>query len=227
MTRRHIEITIDGADDEIMPVVMEELGQQMIEGAREGRVVGGASWTMRTRPAPVEIDRRQRRAAALLLMAVGSRPTLEELAGSSMEACAVCPGLTAADLPALSIRGRLDALREARSLLDGMIEEDVIQRSDGNLVLPADYSPSRDGATAFHFVDETCYPCFPLASHWNGFDNVSVSPEVRDAMLANWRSADGFDPDTMAGLASIVPGDDGRICLGWGYATTIAGPIGD
>lgn len=100
-----------------------------------------------------------------------------------------------------------------------------MKRDDADLHLPADYNPRRDGATAFHFADEDCYPCFPLGSLWNGFDNVSVSPAVRDVIVARWRATEGFDPDTVEDMVAVVPGHDGRICLGWGYATGIGGEI--
>ena len=56
-------------------------------------------------------------------------------------------------------------------------------------------------------------------------DNVSVSTTVRDAIVERWRGTEGFDRGTVDDLAAIVPGDDGRVCLGWGYATGIEGGI--
>lgn len=93
--------------------------------------------------------------------------------------------------------------------------------------VPADYDPDRDGTTAFRFADEDCYPCFPLGSRWNGFDNVSTSPAVRDVAVARWRAVEGFDTETIDDLASMAPSPDGRICLGWNYATVTDGDIGD
>lgn len=97
---------------------------------------------------------------------------------------------------------------------------------DPDLNLPADYDPARDGTTAFHFADDDCYPCFPLGSQWNGFDNVSISPAVRDVVLGRWRATQGFDQETADDLAALAPGPDGRICLGWCYATGVADVIG-
>lgn len=123
MSRHTIVIAVDGATDDVMHVVTEEIADQMREGMGEGRLPGGVSWSSREIPAPVDIDLRQRRAAALLLMAVGHLPTLVGLAGSVGEAGLVCPGLVATDLPDPSAQGRLDALREARSLIDEMLGE--------------------------------------------------------------------------------------------------------
>ena len=100
-----------------------------------------------------------------------------------------------------------------------------MNRTDPDLLLPDDYSPERDGSTAFHFADEDCYPCFPQGSLWNGFDNVAVSIPVRDLIVARWGRIDGFDPETLSDLAAMEPGPDGRVCLGWCYATELAGDI--
>lgn len=123
MSRREISITLEGATDEIMPVVIEELADQILRGASQGSIIGGVEWSMQIRAKPVDIDIRQRRAAALLLMAVGERPILTEMAGSAQEASSICPGLTAADLPSMESEGRRDALRQARALIDEMLEE--------------------------------------------------------------------------------------------------------
>lgn len=87
--------------------------------------------------------------------------------------------------------------------------------------VPADYEPARDGTAPFAFADEATYPCFPLGSTWNGFDNVEVSVAVRDLVLADWRAIEGMDPDTLADLSAIDPSENGRICLGWGWATQL------
>jgi len=125
MSRRKIEITFDGADKDVMPVVLEEMADQMLRGMRSGRLdlMDGIDWSMRDVPQPVDIDMRQRRAAALLLMAVGDVPMLTAMAGSVHQATSVCPGLTAADLPPPTAEGRLQALREARDLIDAMLGE--------------------------------------------------------------------------------------------------------
>lgn len=93
---------------------------------------------------------------------------------------------------------------------------------DGSIHMPADHTQERDGNRLFQFADEACYPCFALGGLWNGFDNVEVSKETRDLIAAEWAAIHGFDHEVIAGLLAIDPGRDGRICLGWSYATQLA-----
>jgi hypothetical protein len=123
MSRHTLVVSIDGETGGIMPVVVEEIADQILRGMRSGHVslMGGIDWSMKDVPRPVDIDMRQRRAAALLLMAVGDVPTLTAMAGSVHEATSACPGLMASDLPLPTAEGRFQALREARALIDDML----------------------------------------------------------------------------------------------------------
>lgn len=85
---------------------------------------------------------------------------------------------------------------------------------------PADFSIERDGPRTFSF-DDVSYPCFDLESTWNGFDNVSISPETRDLIIADWKAMEGFDQETVDDLAALEVEEDGRVCLGWCYATVL------
>ncbi len=125
MTGHRLLITIDGVDERMMPGVIEDVADQMQHGASSGRIaiMGGIEWSMKDMPPPVDIDMRQRRAAALLLMAVGEAPIVSEMMGSVEEATLACPGLMATDLPRPTAEGRLEALREARRLIDDMLGE--------------------------------------------------------------------------------------------------------
>lgn len=125
MSKHTLVITIDGGTDDIMSVAVEEVADQLLRGMRSGHIpiMDGIEWSMREMPRPADIDMRQRRAAALLLMAVGEAPTLTGMAGSMQEATLACPGLVASDLPTPTSEGRLEALREARSLIDQMLGE--------------------------------------------------------------------------------------------------------
>lgn len=90
------------------------------------------------------------------------------------------------------------------------------------VILPHDYDATRDGSALFYFGDDPCFPCHPVGTHWNGFDNVRVSPQVRDAIAADWRDRLGnFDntPDEIEQLNAIAPDADGLIDLSNGYAT--------
>ena len=69
---------------------------------------------------------------------------------------------------------------------------------------------------------------FAHGTTWNGFDNVSVTPEVRDEIAAYFedaakdrrafRAADALE--TAEDLRSMEP-DDGLISLAVGFATSI------
>lgn len=91
---------------------------------------------------------------------------------------------------------------------------------ESNLRTPEDYDPVRDGTHGFSF-DDVSYPCFPLGSTWNGFDNVSISTQTRDLIVADWKALPGFDPDTLTDFVDQPVESDGRVCLGWGYATQL------
>ena len=71
----------------------------------------------------------------------------------------------------------------------------------------------------FTFDATPAFDGFALGSTWNGFDNVSVRPEIRDEIVAYFRSE--CDSETADDLLSITPDANGLICLGWGYATQI------
>lgn len=90
----------------------------------------------------------------------------------------------------------------------------------GEIHRPEGFSIERDGPRTFSF-DDVSYPCFPLGSFWNGFDNVSVSPQTRDLIIADWKAIEDFDQETVDDLAALEIEEDGRICLGWCYATVL------
>jgi hypothetical protein len=74
----------------------------------------------------------------------------------------------------------------------------------------------------FAFDDEQEFPGFAHGTTWNGFDNVSVEPQVRDAIVAHFRESD-CHPDTEAANLDILalPTVDGLVSLANGYATQI------
>lgn len=95
---------------------------------------------------------------------------------------------------------------------DEPLDETTIRRPEG-------FTVERDGPRTFSF-DEVSYPCFPLGSLWNGFDNVSISPETRDLIVADWKSFPDYDQETIDTFMAL-PVEDGRVCLGWFYTTTL------
>lgn len=94
-----------------------------------------------------------------------------------------------------------------------------------SLHLPLNYSAARDGISTFYFTHAPTYPCHPMGSTWNGFDNVKISPDVRAMIVADWLADAGDDDGTMrAQLAEIPAGPDGLIPVADGWATTVDHP---
>jgi hypothetical protein len=60
---------------------------------------------------------------------------------------------------------------------------------------------------------------FSHGSTWNGFDNVAVTKETLDKIIA-WTTEDGATED-LEGFQSIEPMENGLYSLGWGYSTQI------
>jgi hypothetical protein len=72
---------------------------------------------------PIELDRRQKVVAALMLMGF-DLPQELRAAGQHMKAAAVvCPGLKADEIPMQGARNRRLALKRARDLIDEMLAE--------------------------------------------------------------------------------------------------------
>jgi hypothetical protein len=71
----------------------------------------------------------------------------------------------------------------------------------------------------FTFDATPAFDGFALGSTWNGFDNVSVTPEDRDGIAAYFRREG--DTGTADDLLGIEPERSGLICLGWGYVTQV------
>lgn len=109
--------------------------------------------------------------------------------------------------------------------------------------------------TPIHFVigdSDRIWPGFAHGSYWNGFDNVCVTPETRDAIVKSleqtcrdffvevakpdfpWKdvwqgsSYETSRDDWVSGIDTIEPIEagiyKGLISLGWGYATSIVDP---
>ena len=88
------------------------------------RVAGqDLSWRLRQPGDGVEIDRRQRLAAAALLMGFDLPQEMMAASVTMLEAADVCPGMTTGDLAPMGPQGRRQALKMARSLIDEMLDE--------------------------------------------------------------------------------------------------------
>lgn len=71
----------------------------------------------------VEIDRRQRVAATLLLMAFDLPQEMTKAARTMAEAARVCPGITTGDIGGMGNHNRLRILERARDMVEQLIAE--------------------------------------------------------------------------------------------------------
>lgn len=81
----------------------------------------------------------------------------------------------------------------------------------------------------FTFDDEKVWDGFAHGSTWNGFDNVAVTKETLDAIIAHFKAEAikyGWGDDALDdGMAEIQPMDNGLYSLGWGYCTQIVDEV--
>lgn len=104
-----IEVILERRDD-------EESGYIDIPGATVG-------WSLETQGGGVQIDRRQRLAAAALLMAFDLPQEMSVAARSMIEATDACPGMTTGEMPPMNSDGRRAALEMAKGLVEDMLAE--------------------------------------------------------------------------------------------------------
>jgi hypothetical protein len=79
-------------------------------------------------------------------------------------------------------------------------------------------------ACRFTFDDSPEFEGFSDGSTWNGFDNVWVTPETRNRIVAWFRAQPDCDADCEEGNQDMLalPVDDGLVSLGWGYAASVS-----
>lgn len=70
----------------------------------------------------------------------------------------------------------------------------------------------------FVFLDSPIFAGYAYGSTWNGFDNVAVTPAVRDQIVAYFSAT---QPQEDLDSFDIEPDEDGLISLRDGYATEI------
>ena len=75
----------------------------------------------------------------------------------------------------------------------------------------------------FTFDDTPAFDGFAYGSTWNGFDNVAVTPAVRDQIVAYFKKEYGERYEEAFGdsIEQCQVGEDGLVSLGWGFATQI------
>jgi hypothetical protein len=73
----------------------------------------------------------------------------------------------------------------------------------------------------FTFDDTPAYDGFAHGSTWNGFDNVAVTKETLEKIIADGVAQGWLDTETVDAFRGIEPMENGLISLGWGYVTKI------
>lgn len=122
-------MTLDMPDDLMaseLANAMREISQAVDEGDDEGDVeVAGQRilWRIEIPGVGVEIDRRQRVAAAMLLMGFDLPQDAISAARTMIEASRVCSGMTTGDMAPMGAQGRREALEAVRKLVDEMLSE--------------------------------------------------------------------------------------------------------
>ncbi len=78
-------------------------------------------------------------------------------------------------------------------------------------------------ACKFTFDDTPAFDGFAYGSTWNGFDNVAVTPETREQIVAYFKEQYGSRYEEVFGryLEECEADESGLISLGWGFCTTI------
>jgi len=125
MTERLV-LTFDESELVDEAAVVRALAGEMGNGDERGTMLLGDEtirWSLRRIGPGVDIDRRQRLAAANLLCAFDLPQNMLDASHSMLEAAAVCPGMTTADLPFTGAEGRRPALLRAKALIDEMLSE--------------------------------------------------------------------------------------------------------
>jgi hypothetical protein len=80
-------------------------------------------WSMEQTGKGVDIDRRQRLAAAALMMGFDLPQELSAASRSIMAATKLCPGMTTGEMAPMGAQSRRHALEMARGLIDEMLSE--------------------------------------------------------------------------------------------------------
>jgi len=74
----------------------------------------------------------------------------------------------------------------------------------------------------FTFDGDRDFDGFAEETTWNGFDNVSVTPAVRNEIVAYFDGPD--EAETNSDLMAMTPDENGLISLSYGFATQIVDP---
>lgn len=109
--------------------IIERVAVEVLDGIESGTMSDqhwqdDAEWRFTPNSEGASIDRRQRVAAAHLLMAFDLPRDMEEAARAMLEASRVCDGLTTRDIGDMGEHNRLRHLQRAYDLIGNMIAEE-------------------------------------------------------------------------------------------------------
>lgn len=107
---------------------VEQIAVEMMNGDESGTIADGhdgdrIEWRFEEGGAGIEIDRRQRLAAAALIMGFDLPQEMMAASRSMLEAASLLPGMTTGDLAPMGGQGRRHALQMAKGLIDEMLSE--------------------------------------------------------------------------------------------------------
>lgn len=125
--RGRMRLDFDAPEELPVHELIEFISAEVARGDESGEIEDGTSgllsWELSETRVGLEIDRRQRLAAAALLMAFDLPQEMRAAAATMLEAASVCPGMTTGDMAPMGSQGRRAALEFARRLVDEMLSE--------------------------------------------------------------------------------------------------------
>lgn len=126
MSRSRMRIVFDAPQEIELDEMIELIAQAVASERESGEIEDGSGtlrWDMQTVGGGIDIDHRQRLAAAALLMGFDLPQEMMAASRSMLEAADACPGMTTADMAPMGAQGRRQALEMARRLIDDMLLE--------------------------------------------------------------------------------------------------------
>lgn len=106
---------------------VEQIAVEMMMDNESGSISDGddgrIEWRLEQSGTGIEVDRRQRLAAALLIMGFDLPQEAMAACQSMLEASRLCPGMTTGDMAPMNGQARRTSLEMARGLIDEMLDE--------------------------------------------------------------------------------------------------------
>lgn len=108
---------------ELIEFIASDVSRDDESGTIEDGTSGPLHWELREMGEGLRIDRRQRLAAAALVMGFDLPQEMHAAAATMLKAAEICPGMTTGDMAPMGPQGRRAALEFAKTLIDEMLAE--------------------------------------------------------------------------------------------------------